>query len=504
LKGHEPDDLDQLAVVHGTPSNQPDHCLRRPDHDGEEGLAASIAECRGAITNRVMEAVAAVDEFGSPDPSRRMEADVYLDLRGSAEASLPEFHFRLGQALHTLQDGFSHSYRSEDQKTVITLLNYVDLVNDELDEGRDGPPHSSPLDRCLDLDERRQRRLDAVIQASSELLQIAADTSEGTGAQLARLDSFFDEYLAVCSMQNNYCGFGQPCSAENAWCGAPEANYEQPSRCVCSAPGAQRGRFGAAYAGLALAAMLTLRSRRRRGLAAAATAALAFGIARPAAAQDSAPPPTDIVPAQPATTSEPEPAAAPPSVAPMAPAAPSSTAPAVVDGSSTSTYVVDGSPDAGAQDVFPFGVQLHGSAAVENAGFAVGLGVRYRFNEHWIVGVDGEYNPWFSISAREFRPGAVNVFATGIARFPLKFQRVNLRSTLQLGVSRVLFDLYGVPEGSVGPYIGFNLLGVDIELARSVYLVINPAHIAIPIPQIEGVPFAYPQYRFTLALQFGA
>jgi hypothetical protein len=65
-------------------------------------------------------------------------------------------------------------------------------------------------------------------------------------------------------------------------------------------------------------------------------------------------------------------------------------------------------------------------------------------------------------------------------------------------------DLYGVPEGTVGPYIGFSLLGVEFELRRSIYLVFEPAHIAIPIPQTAGVPFAYPQYRVTLGFQFGA
>ena len=81
---------------------------------------------------------------------------------------------------------------------------------------------------------------------------------------------------------------------------------------------------------------------------------------------------------------------------------------------------------------------------------------------------------------------------------------MNVRSTLQLGISRMNFDLYGVPKGTVGPYVGFSLVGLDFELSKSLYLVLDPAHIAIPIPQTSGVPFAYPQYRVTLGLQFGA
>jgi hypothetical protein len=81
---------------------------------------------------------------------------------------------------------------------------------------------------------------------------------------------------------------------------------------------------------------------------------------------------------------------------------------------------------------------------------------------------------------------------------------VNLRTTLQLGVSRMMFDLYGVPEGTLGPFIGFNLLGLDYELGDQFYLIVNPAHVALPIPQTTGAPFSYPQYRLTLGLQWGA
>ena len=91
-----------------------------------------------------------------------------------------------------------------------------------------------------------------------------------------------------------------------------------------------------------------------------------------------------------------------------------------------------------------------------------------------------------------------------MVRVPMRFERVNLRSTLQLGASRMLFDLYGVPEGTTGPFVGLNLLGLDYELGRQLYLVVNPAHIALPIPQTSGAPFSYVQYRLSLGLQWGA
>jgi len=167
--------------------------------------------------------------------------------------------------------------------------------------------------------------------------------------------------------------------------------------------------------------------------------------------------------------------------------------------------VLDATPDTKQREPFPFGVELAGGGAVlDNAALAASLGLRYRLNSHFLIGADGEFNPWFATRDRDLRAGTTNIYATGIVRFPLSFHRVNLRSTLELGISRMNMDLVGVPEGSVGPFVGFNLLGIDYEMARSFYLIVNPAHIAVPIPQINDVPFAYPQYRFTLGLQIGA
>lgn len=151
-----------------------------------------------------------------------------------------------------------------------------------------------------------------------------------------------------------------------------------------------------------------------------------------------------------------------------------------------------------------WGVYVAGSGALENAALAAALGGRFRVSDHFLVGLDAEYNPWVVRRTGDIRPGVASLYATGILRFPLRFERVNLRSTLHLGATRMMFDLFGVPEGSIGPYIGFNLLGIDYELTRSLYLVVDPADIAIPIPQTSGVPFSYPQYRVTVGLQWGA
>jgi hypothetical protein len=178
--------------------------------------------------------------------------------------------------------------------------------------------------------------------------------------------------------------------------------------------------------------------------------------------------------------------------------------PAAVPPTYDAPQLVDVSPESSRDEHSRFGAVVSGGAAIENGGFAGSVGGVFRLNSNWLFGLDIEYNPWYSARDFDVKPGSTNLYASGILRFPLRFQRVNLRSTLQLGISRMNFALFGVPEGSIGPYVGFNLLGVDYELAKSIFLIINPAHIAVPIPKLSGTPYYYPQYRFTIGMQFGA
>jgi hypothetical protein len=85
----------------------------------------------------------------------------------------------------------------------------------------------------------------------------------------------------------------------------------------------------------------------------------------------------------------------------------------------------------------------------------------------------------------------------------MTWERVNLRTTLQAGLSTMLFDLYGAPAGSVGPYVGLSVLGLDVDLGRAVRLVFDPALVTLPVPHATGQPFYYLQYRISFGLSFG-
>jgi MYXO-CTERM domain-containing protein len=436
LRDNEGNDLDALAPIHGDPKNQDEHCLRAPGDDEPGGDQAALDRCRAFIRSRALAALDGLRPDGTVDPSRRVEGDVFLELRGVVEASLPVYWWEIGRALHAVQDGFSHTYRSQEDPTrVIAVLNYVEYVEDDLDEAVDGPPHSSPLDRCQDLDELRKQRIQLAVDASADLLRATLDPALSRAEKELAVEATLDRYFVL---QNG-------CTAENGWCGAPEAEYSEDRGCVCSAAGAPSRSF----VPLLVLGLIGIALWRRRTGAIVAAAAL---IAIPA----------------------------------------------------TADAQEQRDPEAPKHEKFPLGVHLAGAGSVAKPAAAASLGIRYRLGEQFLIGVDGEYNPFYSETHKEFRRGVTNVYATGVLRFPMTFEAVDLRSTLAVGISRMNFDLYGVPEGSIGPFIGFNLLGIDIELARQFYLVVNPAFVAIPIPQTTGVPYSYPQYRISLGFQLGA
>ena len=47
-----------------------------------------------------------------------------------------------------------------------------------------------------------------------------------------------------------------------------------------------------------------------------------------------------------------------------------------------------------------------------------------------------------------------------------------------------------------------SFLGLEWKVSRSFFLIINPLNIAVPVPQLRGVPVVYPQYRSSIGLEF--
>lgn len=463
LRGHGPNEVDSLAEVHGDANHQADHCLRSSAEDEPSGTESALRACRAFITERVRDALAGLDANGIPDAANRVPLAVDLSLRGGVEAPLPRYYVRMGEALHAVQDGFTHTYRNEDRTQVTVVLNYVDVVEKTHDTQRDGPPHSRELDRCDVDDAMRVRNVTLAVQASFDLLVVTLAEGKTVEEKMMEVDAVLDRYFT----------YRPGCTAANGWCDAPEAQLDEKSGCGCATPGMTSGGLG--LAGLvALASVAAVARRRRRVIAGIGAGLLALACPSIARADD------EPAPEAPA---EARPAEAPP--AEVHEAAHEAAREAVKE-EEHQTLI---------------GLYAAGAASISNPAGAAMAGLRLRLGDHWALGADGEWNGWYGVHSGRLRTGSVNIYGSIIARFPLRFEVVNLRSTLQLGTAIQVVDLYGAPSGSTGLFVGFNPLGVEWKLSKAIYAIFYPLGIALPVTQLTGAPFAYPQYRSTLGLE---
>jgi hypothetical protein len=464
LKGRSSDDLTELAEVHGNPDNQDEHCLRSRDQDEPGGSEAAVASCRTFIRGRIGEALEGLDANGAPDPSLRTALPVHLSLRGNIDAVLPTFYVRMGQAIHGVEDSFTHTYRTADGMKITVVMNWVDKAERQFDEARDGPAHASRMDACDDSDAMLTTRRRLATEASVALLRAVFDPLKTKVEKMATVDGILDTYLS----------YSPGCSFANGWCNAAEIQYKDVGSTFL---GCSSGGSGFLGVGGGLLALGLVFRRRRTGpsvvalLVIAGLAAFAPALARPA--------PPDAPP----NTATPERVAAEKDAAPAP----------------TTVPVPQPGPADPAESAW--GAYLGISGSVDKPAMAVQLGVRLRLSTHWTIGLDVESNPWISTTgANPVRAGTLNTYGTVILRFPLAYENFNLATTVNLGVSYLLIDLYGAPKGSLGLYGAIYPLGLEWKLSRVFLLIINPLGIALPAPQLQGVPLTYPQYRFSIGL----
>jgi uncharacterized protein (TIGR03382 family) len=465
LKGRSSQDLTNLAGVHGNPDTQQEHCLRNSGQDEPGGSLEALADCRAFIRGRIVEALDGLDAGGAPDPARRSSLPLYLSLRGHVDAQLPTYYVRMGQAIHAVEDSFVHAYRTADGMKITVVLNWVDEIGGKGSESRDGPSHSHAMDGCSDLDELRTTRRLLATDAATALLRATLDPLRSRDEKLAAVDSVLDTYLS----------YSPGCTFDNGWCDAPEKAYKDSPQHTF---GCSSGGGGGILAGLLALLALALLSRPRRTTMTSYLAAILVAASTLTAGSARA-----AEPGQPAAGPAGEPAAGE-EHAPPAPV----TVPVAQPGPRD--------PSEGA-----WGAYLGLSGSVDKPAAAIDLGIRRKLSTHWTVGWDAEWNPWVSLYGRRtLRPGSFNTYGTVILRFPLAYQSFNLRTTLNAGISYLLFDLYGAPKGSTGYFVGVSPLGLEWKLSRVFWVVINPLNIAVPVPQTKGVPLTYPQYRFSIGL----
>lgn len=478
LKGINPLSSFKLTQVHGNPDTQDEHCIRRPDDDGPTGDQAALTACRDFIRTTATEALDGLDAAGTVDADNRVPFSVYVSFAGHVSPDLPLFYIKMGAAMHALEDGFAHTYRTADGMHVTTVTNWIDLVSAAgLDEGRDGPPHRAELDRCWENDPILLRNYNLAIQASSELLIAALDPTLTRDQKIAAFDVVTARYLT----------FEPGCDLSNAWCDAPEAKVTSTTL-GCNASGAVAIGGGTLLL-VGLTAWLLTRRRARRTRSPLVPLVL-LGLLATRVHAD--PNPVPAVGATGAVAAV-DPAATEPAPTPTEPGREIKTITA------EEVKAVRKDKQLGSR----FGFAAVAGASLIRGSAVTAVGARYRITENWLVGLDVGWNPWITTAPLQEHAGVGLFYATLIRRFPMRFDRVNLRTSLHLGISTLLFDVYGAPMYSTGPYVAFSPLGIDYDFGRSVRLVIDPAEFALPVPLVGQIPLYYEQVRFMIGIQVG-
>ncbi len=148
-----------------------------------------------------------------------------------------------------------------------------------------------------------------------------------------------------------------------------------------------------------------------------------------------------------------------------------------------------------------FAVRALAGASLDRGAMAVSVGAHWRASSRFSLGITTEYNPWYSLPTARLFAGVFNAYAT--AQFA--WRRVGnlvLHSSVDVGTSVLLDGLIGAEGGTVGLYAGANILGVTVDLGPHLRLVVLPASVGIPIPQMARVPIVYQQYRFSIGVEW--
>ncbi len=492
LKGNNPLDSLSLIEVHGDPETQDEHCIRAATDDDLPGNASALAACRAFIVLRATEALDGLDMAGTVDSNVRMNLSVYVSFAKHTDPKLPLFYVKMGQALHALEDGFTHTYRTPDGNRITVVTNWIDNVSGSAaNEGRDGPIHLAALDDCKSTDPVVMRNYDMATKAATELLTIALTRTMPRAKKIEAFEELTAKYLT----------YQAGCTFENDWCDAPEPDVATAGGCTVG-----RGSGSLPWGTMLLIAAVVIAVTRRRAAIAACSVAVLALATQPSIA--------DTKPPAPAPAPAPTPATAPAtgSEAPAVPVVPTEPGdrkdaiegqePGRDEKTPTVTEIKEVREDKRLGNKFGFAAMLGGSV-VHGAG-VVAVAGRYRLNERWVFGLDLEWNPWVTSVPLEVKAGSLNIYGTVIRRIPMKFDRFNLRTSLHLGTATQLFDVYGSPKYSTGLYIAFTPLGIDYDLGGSVRIVIDPVEIALPVPHIGAIPLYYEQFRLMVGIQIGA
>jgi hypothetical protein len=270
-EGFSVHNLTVLRAVQSNPAGQYDHCLRAAGDDYLQGNVNTLRGCREAVVSHVTKAQ---DLLQKASDAQVVKVNFTLDFYGTFEVEVWGVAYHVGRSVHALQDSFTHTLRTADMRQVIHFMNYVEALEDELHEERDGIAHSRATDVCYltALNARHpgnRDRVFAAIDSSADLFRAVAPVlaTETYGEDPVRV--VLDKWLTYADGAE--LGYDEGCVKDNDYCDSAwlALAREDPSgpvlRCSVAAPGrTPHGRSGAGWAGVGCGSVALWLRRRRR------------------------------------------------------------------------------------------------------------------------------------------------------------------------------------------------------------------------------------------------
>lgn len=209
IRDNAPTEVASLVHIHNDPEDQAGHCIRRQQDDGSAGDASALQACREFIEGE-LQAGGWFNEGVDTDATDVVAT--YLAFRGRVELPLPRFSYRLGRALHALEDGYTHAFRNPVTDEVRHVLNWIDMATDDnYSVERDGYAHVGVLDDCRRDHPGEIGRVNRASAAAGQLLRALTNSPDAATRQAAVTD-VLDRVFRVeagCDASNAYCNSGE-------------------------------------------------------------------------------------------------------------------------------------------------------------------------------------------------------------------------------------------------------------------------------------------------------
>ncbi len=109
-----------------------------------------------------------------------------------------------------------------------------------------------------------------------------------------------------------------------------------------------------------------------------------------------------------------------------------------------------------------------------------------------------EHSIWFNLNTEEAAKRGTLDIALGGEWF--HFERRG-RTSLYVGISRLLFDTPLDLAGATGPFLDWRPLGVRLPLGGPFHLLLDPLHVVFIAPVLGALPLIVVQYRATVGIE---